>query len=106
LNQGTCAHGTGFQGHQQGAVIETPVTTQTASLTNGHQLSVPKRIIVQLPLVDAMADAAAMVIQDNGTNGNLSSFPETARALNQTPHPGLHLRGRQFDRRLHCQALG
>jgi hypothetical protein len=59
LNQGTGAHGTGFQGHQQSAVIETPVTTQAAGLLNCHQLSVPKRIIVQLPLIDAMANAAA-----------------------------------------------
>jgi hypothetical protein len=106
LNQGTCAHGTGFQGHQQGAVIETPVTTQTAGLLNRHQFSMPKRVIVQLPLVDAMADAAASVIQNNGANGNLSALPETASALNQTLHPRLHLRGRQFDWRLHRQALG
>ena len=106
LNQGAGAHGTGFQGHQQRAVIEAPVTAQAAGLTNGHQLSMAKRIVVQLSLIDAMANAAAVVIQNNGANGNLSSFTETARALNQTLHPGLHLRGRQFDRGLHRQALG
>ena len=106
LNQGTGAHGTGFQGHQQSAVIETPVTTQAAGLLNCHQLSVPKRIIVQLPLIDAMANAAASVIQNNGAYWNLSTFAESTRSLNQTLHPGLHLRGREFDWRLHRQVLG
>jgi hypothetical protein len=106
LNQGAGAHGTGFQGHQQRAVIEAPVTAQAAGLTNGHQLSMAKRIVVQLSLIDAMANAAAVVIQNNGTNRYFSAFAEATRARDQNPHPGLHLLRRQFDWRLHRQALG
>jgi hypothetical protein len=94
LNQGAGTHWTWLQGHQQGAVIQTPVILQQAGLTNGHQLRVPKRVIVELPLVHAMANAAASLIQNNGANGNVSAFAETTRAFNQTSHPGLHLRWR------------
>jgi hypothetical protein len=65
-----------------------------------------KRIVVQLSLIDAMANAAAVVIQNNRTNRYFSAFAEATRARDQNPHPGLHLLRRQFDWRLHRQALG
>ncbi len=87
LHQRPGAHGAGFQGHQQGVAIETPVTAQTGGLRQGHELSVTERIGLRLTAVAAPADGPPPGIEHHGRHGHLSLLTRCGGAPQQPLHP-------------------
>ena len=105
LDQRSGTHRTGLQGHQQGAVVETPVPAQSRRLTQGDQLGVAEGILITVAAVAAPADGLAMGIEQHRRHRNLAGLPHPPRAAQQTFHPQAQLRRRQVLGGAHDQAV-
>lgn len=80
-------HDARLQGHQQGAIIKSPISPQGSSLPQGHQFPMAKGIPIPLTPVGSPANAAPAIIENDRSHGNLSSLAHHGRPAQQAPHP-------------------
>lgn len=99
LHQRSCAHGAGFQGHKQGAAVETPVAQHLRRLLQGHQFGMAERIAFPFPLVASPADATSGSIQDHGRHRHFTGTSGAVCFPHQPTHPQNLLLRRQSHRR-------
>lgn len=91
LYQGSGAHRAGFEGDQQGAVVEPPVAAQARCLPQGHQLGMPQGVTIQLAPVAAPANRTAFPIEQHRRHRDLAGPSHRFGASQQPVHPGLGL---------------
>ena len=87
LNEGRGAHDARLQGDQQGAVVQSPVSPQGSSLSQGHQFPMAEGVRFPLTSVDPPANAAPATIQNDRSHGNLSRPSHHGCPAQQAPHP-------------------
>lgn len=89
LHQGASAHRAGFEGHQQGAVVEAPVGAQPCRLLQGHQFGMSERLLIPFAPVAAPADRSSPAIQHHRRHRDLPLGSNRFGAAQQPLHPGI-----------------
>jgi hypothetical protein len=89
LHQGACTHWARLQGHQQGAVVESPIAPYTGGLLQGHQFRVAQRVLIAFAPITAPTQSPPLAIHENGSHRN---FPFAAHGIS-TPQKPMHPEG-------------
>ena len=117
LHESTSAHRTGLQGHNQGAVVEAPVTRQPSSLLKCHQFRMAEGIVTVMAAVAPMADHSSFPIKDNRRHRHFTTPARLGCTGKQDLHPasvpliphhalrGAHLRHNPTGREDHHSSL-
>ena len=79
LDQRPRTHRAGFQGHQQGAVIEAPGAQGGGGLPQGHQFRVAQGVLALVTAIAPPANGPPPVIQDHRRHGHLPPLPHPGR---------------------------
>ena len=87
LDQGTGTHGAWLQGHQQGAIGETPGVQRRSGLAQGHQLCMAKGILPVVPAIDAPAHSPSPPIEHHRRHGHFPQGADLASPAQQALHP-------------------
>ena len=89
LHKGAGAHRAGFEGHQQGAIVEAPVGAQPRRLLQGHKFGMSERLLIPFASVAAPADRPTLPIQHHRRHRDLPFGSHRFGAAQQPLHPGI-----------------
>jgi len=98
LHQSPGAHRAGFEGDQQGAVVEAPVAPEARSLLQRHQLGMAQWLLIPLAPVASPAHGSALGIEHNGSHWDFAFAAHGLSAPQQPLHPEDVLRRLQIHR--------
>ena len=79
-------HRAGLQGHDQRAAAQAPCPSGTAGLAQGDNFGVTCGVVVGLPAVPPTSDDAAIVVDDDGSDGDVPRFAGAIGQEEGLPH--------------------
>ena len=100
MRDGRRTHRAGFQRHDKRAALQTDGTTPTGRLPHGQKLGMGTGIAPLFHMIAGHAQNMPLIIQHNGTDGNLSCPCRPIRQNESLLHglPYRHDRGRRHGR--------
>jgi hypothetical protein len=105
LHQRAGTHRAWLEGHQEGAVVEAPIASQSCSLLQGDQFGMAEWALIPFAPVAAPADGAAVAIEQHRRHGYLAGLPHPGCTAQKPLHPLLFQALLMHQRLLHRQLL-
>ena len=91
-DRSTGAHRTGLEGHDKGAVIETPPSDRLGGIAQGHELGVPERVLIDFSSIVTAADHRTITVEDHSPDGNVVMLAGQGSLGEGECHPLLEVR--------------